>query len=82
MHAKTMTTPFLEQRRYRARPLLVLSWRAIVDWWVQAGRHRAAADELRAMGELELRDLGVGRGEIDRLLQQHPQPRGRGPTLP
>jgi uncharacterized protein YjiS (DUF1127 family) len=77
MHAKTLNAPCPAQRGYRPRPLAALAWRAMAAWYVQARRRRVAACELRAMGELELKDLGVGLGEVDHLLRQ-PAARRRG----
>jgi uncharacterized protein YjiS (DUF1127 family) len=55
-------------RCYRPRPLLALAWHWCEARWARWRRQRAAAIELRGMGERDLRDLGIGRCEVEHLL--------------
>ncbi|MCR5865342.1 MAG: DUF1127 domain-containing protein [Aquincola tertiaricarbonis] len=60
-----------------ARPLPPMRWlQAAHDAWRAARRRAADFRTLQAMGEAELRDLGIGRGEAGHVIRCGGKSRG------
>ena len=64
---------FLDRLRYKSTLLRYLKL-VISGWWTDRKHERArrrAAIEMAQMEEWQLRDIGLNRGDVDRLLHRH-----------
>jgi uncharacterized protein YjiS (DUF1127 family) len=70
LSSSAVNVTLLVHRCLRPQPPMAVAWRWLAARWARQRRERAAAHELRSMGERDLQDLGIGRSQVRHLLDR------------